>query len=358
MILPSEGIVDVARLSRIYDNTTATYKFYWFVSIINLISANPGKRVFSFDEIIVGMIAEAWYPFHYFRLSFGKLDSLEANILEIQRILDIPIDANKDVVREAILNNKEIQSVRRCLSVFTLNVPYRFLSPWIPKATNAQVEQYSREFFNNCPYAIAGKEILVDDLWADYLARNASILRDYSFWNLSIFLQKRNPNVPDIPSKLIRPLQRAPLSRQHRFWDYYIQSVGHIHCIYTNAELTIHGYDLDHFIPWSFVVHDLMWNLLPSDSSINSSKSNCIPSLDQYLPSMTRMQHAALRENYSHNPSDKIFEDYLVFRCSISELIDASEEIFLELFKKEFTPMAQTATNMGFAPWINAPTYG
>ena len=91
MILPSEGIVDVARLSRIYDNTTATYKFYWFVSIINLISANPDRRVFSFEEIIAGMIAEAWYPIHYFRLSFGKLDSLESNILELQRLLDIPI---------------------------------------------------------------------------------------------------------------------------------------------------------------------------------------------------------------------------------------------------------------------------
>ena len=100
MILPSEGIVDVARLSRIYDNTTATYKFYWFVSIINLISTNPDRRVFSFEEIIAGMIAEAWYPIHYFRLSFGKLDSLESNIFEIQRILDIPIDANKGVTRK------------------------------------------------------------------------------------------------------------------------------------------------------------------------------------------------------------------------------------------------------------------
>lgn len=59
MILPSECVVDVARLSRIYDNTTATYKFYWFVSIINLINANPDGRVFSFEEIIAGMIAEA-----------------------------------------------------------------------------------------------------------------------------------------------------------------------------------------------------------------------------------------------------------------------------------------------------------
>ena len=39
-------------------------------------------------------------------------------------------------------------------------------------------------------------------------------------------------------------------------------------------------------------------------------------------------------------------------------MIDASENHFLELFKNELTPMAQTATNMGFAPWINTPVYG
>ena len=357
MNLPSEGVVDAGRLSRIYDNTTATYKFYWFISIIDLICANPNRRRFSFDEIIAGMIAQAWYPIHYFRLSFGKSDSLETNILELQRVLNIPIDANKSSVRECILRNLDNPAVRRLTHVFTLNVPYRFLSPWIPRATDNQVVEFSQVFMNNCPYAILDKSIIIDELWVDYLIVNAAILKDFSFWNLSIFLQKRNPNVPDIPSKLVRPLQRAPLTRQHRFWDRYIQSVGHIHCIYTGSRLTSGNYDLDHFIPWSFVVHDLLWNLLPSDASINSSKSNCIPSLDRYLEPMASLQHAALRENFLCNPSDKLFEDYLVFKCSISELINVSDNQFYGLLRNEFMPMAQTATNMGFAPWVNTSPY-
>lgn len=358
MILPSQGIVDAGRLSQIYNNTTATYKFYWFVSIINLICTNSNRRVFSFDEIIAGMIAEAWYPIHYFRLSFGKLDSLENNTLEIQRILGIPIDANKDYIRQQILNNIDNPSIRRLVHVFTLNVPYRFLSPWIPKSSDAEVVSQSQVFTNNCPYAIFDKTILIDNLWVDYLISYAAILKDFSFWNLAIFLQKRNPNVPDIPSKLVRPLQRTPLTRQRRFWDRFIQTKGQIQCIYTGANLTVGDYDLDHFIPWSFVVHDLLWNLIPSDSSVNSSKSNCIPSLERYLEPLARLQHEALKENYLSNPSDKLLEDYLVFRCSIPELISISDNRFISLFKNEFTPMAQTATNMGFAPWINATTHG
>lgn len=357
MYLPVEGIVDVAKLSRIYGNTVATYKFYWFISIINHLVVNPEKRLFSFDEIIAGMIAEAWYPIHYFRISFGKQDSLEANILEIQRLLGIAIDADKEKVRETILKNIDSPGVKRCLHVFTLNVPYRFLSPWIPRATDAQVEQYSRMFFNNCPYSIMGKSIVVDERWAEYLIRNAAILKDYSFWNLSIFLQKRNPNVPDIPSKLIRPIQRAPLTRQHRFWDRYIASVGQVRCIYTNTELGEGEYALDHFIPWSFVVHDLIWNLLPAAKSVNSSKSNNLPPLEQFLAPMANLQQAALRLNFENNPSDKLLEDYQVFRCSIEELVDAPQERFADLMKNEFTPMIQTAKNMGFPMWINRPVY-
>ena len=357
MPLPFSKTIDIGCLSRIYGNTVATYKFYWFVSIINLVCANPDRRVFSFHEIIAGMIAEAWYPIHYFRLSFGKSDSLEFAILQIQKFLNIPIDAEKKVVSEKILANADKPEVRKLLAVFTRNVPYRFLSPWIPRANDAQVELMSREFFNNCPYAISGKEIYINEPWIEYLTTNAHILRDFSYWNLTEFIQKRNPNVPDIPSKLVKPILRGNLSKQHRFWDRYIDATGPVHCIYTDIEMSVGDYDLDHFIPWSFVVHDQLWNLLPAHPSVNSSKSDNIPPLDRYLNPMAHLQHEALRVNYSLNQSDVLLEDYLVFRCSIPELVDLPADKFLSLFKDAFTPMAQTAANMGFAPWTKLPAY-
>ena len=354
-IISQRPFLDVPRLARIFDKTTATYKFYWFTSIIDLVVREPGKGIYTFSEIIAGMIAQAWYPIHYFRLSFGKADSLEEKILELQRILDIPVDASRDTVTQTILDNLDRPEVRRCLHVFTLNVPYRFLSPWIPKATDAQVEELSRARFEGCPYAIIGKEIWIDDFWREFLTLNASILKDFTFWNLAIFLQKRNPNVPDIPSKLVRPVQRASLTRQHRFWDRYIGAAESPRCIYTGMPLEVGNYDLDHFIPWSFVVHDLNWNLLPADPGINSSKSDNLPPLDIYLHPMAAMQQEALKINLALAPRDRVLEDYLVFRCTLDELAEASPEQFCTLLKNEFTPMSQTALNMGFAPWTNTP---
>jgi hypothetical protein len=48
------------------------------------------------------MVANAWYPIHYFRLSFGKSDSLFNIVMELQRITQIPIDANADTIIEGL----------------------------------------------------------------------------------------------------------------------------------------------------------------------------------------------------------------------------------------------------------------
>jgi HNH endonuclease len=44
-----------------------------------------------------------------------------------------------------------------------------------------------------------------------------------------------------------------------------------IRCIYS-GELIRRDYDLDHFSPWSFVTHDLIWNLTPAPRAINIQK--------------------------------------------------------------------------------------
>ena len=37
------------------------------------------------------------------------------------------------------------------------------------------------------------------------------------------------------------------------------------------------SFTIDHFLPWSFVVHDLLCNLTPGESTTNSSKNDVLP---------------------------------------------------------------------------------
>ena len=350
MTLPENIKLPVTRLSQVFSNTTATYKFYWFVSLLDIVVKERKTKV-SFWEIIAGMVAESWYPIHYFKLSFGKSDSLYVQSLALQQELNITIDADKSRIKRILLDNIDNSRVKSLLRVFTLNVPYRFLSPWITYTTDRDVIARSQRFENNCLYALNGETIELNPIWSDYLMEHYGILRDFAFWNLAIFLQKRNPNVPDVPSKLIKPIMRDSLTKQHKFWDAYIETVGSIRCIYTDKSLVAKSYDLDHFIPWSFVSHNLLWNLLPADSSINSSKSNNLPLLNKYLKPYANLHHEALKTLYPRKPNDKIFEDYLTVYDSVPELIRLTDKDFCNVFQRTFSPMVQIAENMGFKTW-------
>jgi hypothetical protein len=51
---------------------------------------------------------------------------------------------------------------------------------------------------------------------------------------------------------------------------------------------------LDHFVPWSFVCHDQLWNLIPVSPAANSAKSNNLPA-DHYIPCFVDLQCAGLQ---------------------------------------------------------------
>lgn len=348
MSLPQNNKLPISCLAGIFSNTTATYKFYWFVAMLDIVVKERKTRI-SFWEIIAGMVSESWFPIHYFKLSFGKSDSLFEKSMEIQNVFQISIESDKEKTKRYLLEN--LNDTKKYLKVFSLNVPYRFLSPWISYTCDKDVVIKSKNFENQCLYAIYGEEIVINEIWVEYLTENYSILRDFAFWNLTEFIQKRNPNVPDVPSKLIKPIQRDSLTKQRKFWDTYIETVGNINCIYTGKQIFAKQYDLDHFVPWSFVSHNLLWNLIPADSSINSSKNNNLPPLEVYLKPFTNIHQKALRTIYDKNPNNTILEDYLMVYDSISDLVNLSESDFFNVFRKTFSPMVQIAENMGFKIW-------
>ena len=355
MQIPQQDTLSTNRLSRVFNNTVATYKFYWFISILD-IHMNTGAMRISVWDIVIAMISNAWYPIHYFRLSFGKSDSMYVAIKVIQELTGLPYDANKKQIESTLKSQLYKKEIKAALRVFTINVPFRFLRPWIDSSNDKEVVIRSHSFENESLYALykdKNQDLIIDlnPAWSEYLQEHYSILLDFSYWNLTLFLQTRNPNVPNIPNKLIRPETRKPLNKQRKFWDTVIQASGPIKCIYTNTALTTGNFELDHFIPWSFVTHDLSWNLIPSNPSVNSSKSDKIPDLDFYLPKLSSMHHNALKTYCSLGKSDKNLEDYITLGYTIRELLEMPQHKFQEIYHQTFSPMAQIACNMGFEQW-------
>lgn len=354
MQIPQSQILTTRHLNRVFDKTVATYKYYWFLGILDLY-VKQGKIKMNVWEIMISMVANAWYPVNYFRLSFGKSESLYEAILTLQRENNIPINIGVRDLTDMLQSLVQRPEIRKKLNFLQLNVPFRFLRPWIDTSDDREMVKRSQTFENGCLYQLVKENgnlwVELNPSWLIYLQENYDILSSFAYWGLTNFLQVRNPNVPNIPNKLIKREERNSLSAQRKFWNIAINEGLEVRCLYTDNLLVERDYDLDHFIPWSFVSHDLLWNLMPADSSINSSKSNKLPDLNLYLPKLAEAHQAALRINIEKGKQVKLLEDYLSLGHTPQDLIKMDREHLLDCFYQTFTPMFQIAQNMGFELW-------
>ena len=353
MTIPQTEGLSTSAMNRVFDTTTATYKFYWLLALLDMHVKEQKDEMLALD-VAARMVAYAWYPTLYFRLSFGKGDSMSKIIPDVALLTGITVDDRledkSDAISNAISENRE---VKKRAKILLNNVPFRFQKSWIDTTDDSEMQRRSKSFENDCLYSLTGSgeglTVTINPRWSDYLKTNYDILRDFALWNLTLFLQSKNPNVPNISCKLLRPEEREPLTKQKIFWNKVIELGGSLRCIYTDNELDRNNFALDHFIPWSFVSHNQNWNLIPSDGSFNSSKSNRIPDLDYYLPKMAKIQHRALQLYVPiSGKRDAILNEYFALGVSPQDLMAMSDEQFLNTFRKTFSPLSQMAVNMGF----------
>ncbi|MCD8340019.1 MAG: hypothetical protein LUC43_07470 [Burkholderiales bacterium] len=334
-----------------------SYKFYWFIGLLDILVRERGDRIEA-RQIAISMVANAWYPVNFFHLELGWKDQLHDSVKKLNKDLQLIFHSQNDIgtyVSDLLKRDSETKNLVNYLLRY---VPHRFLSPWFKSIGNDEKKgmDFASSFQYGNPYRVIGKGesavIEINPIWKEYLIVNYPILTAFAYWYLAKFVQQRNPNVPNVLEKLQKPMERLPMDDQKKYWNSLIKSGLEVRCIYTDKILGVGDFDLDHFIPWSFVSHNLLWNLIPADSSINSSKSNKLPDLKDYLPSFARTQQSAIQKclNSGQTPP-KILEDYLTIRKPAEQIAELKEKELLEFYENVFEPLWQTARNVGFGKW-------
>lgn len=149
MQIPQSPILTTKYLNRVFDKTVATYKYYWFLGILDL-CVKQGKTRMNVWDIMIAMVANAWYPVIYFRLSFGKSESLYEAIWALQKEYNIPINISIRDLTDLLHELVQRADVRKRLNFLQMNVPFRFLRPWIDTSDDRQTVVRSQSFENGC----------------------------------------------------------------------------------------------------------------------------------------------------------------------------------------------------------------
>jgi hypothetical protein len=358
--LPFNNSLSISKLSSIFNDTTNSYKFFWFLAILESLKEGKNEEI-SLESLTAKMLSLVWFPINYYRLSFGKQDQFSNKVRDLKLQFGFSQNMKKEELEKQILNFSSQKEVQEVFKLLTKYVPFRFLRPFftenlrgiIDNQVNDLIVQLAEKNFINSlnpilyKFSIDKKSIIMNPLWLNYLETHLGILEAFCKYHLILYLQKNNPNTPNVADKL-EPETERDLKNAKIFWKTYLTENQNFNCIYSTQLVSSQNLSIDHFLPFSFVAHDQIWNLLPTTKNVNSSKSDNIPDLQLYFKLFLNIQYQAFKVNFEKKHL-KILEDYSnIFNSDLENIYAMNLHDFSEKMQQTILPLVQIASNMGF----------
>ena len=201
------------------------------------------------------------------------------------------------------------------------------------------------------------REIYFNPIWVKLFQDNTvSILGWIQFEKIK-WLQKVNPEVPGLVYKLAPMDEKMrKLGNVRKLWEGILE-ISSLNDVFTGKMIVSNEYDVDHFIPWSFVMNDELWNLMPMDSSLNSAKSNRLPKWDPFFKRFADNQYLLYRLIHGmpgiHKLYEHCYKDNLHCIWAGQELYrdGNTPEEFTSILEKNMKPVYDSARRQGYEVW-------
>lgn len=367
--------LDIRGFTQMMKDPSFCYKFYWLEAIVNLISADVTDT--TFGEIINEMIANAWYSVVEFHVHLSGIksdgsvsDGLERAVCKLHDLSGLSSNASKVEIKNAIA--KYDDKIRDEKVQLTHMVPYRALAGFFSGVAETpnwgstrRMVEYIKHIDKNhvlLPYTLGEssnlrKEVHFSRAWIEMIQDNTVSILGWIQYEKIKWLQTNNPEVPGLVYKLA-PLDEKmrKLGNVRKLWEGVLE-LQPVRDVFNDDEIQKGQYDVDHFIPWSFVMNDELWNLMPMDSSLNSMKSNRLPRWEPFFARFATNQYMlyglihekeGIRFLYK-----KCYKDNLHSIWANQELYRAgnSREEFVNILEKNMRPVYDSARRQGYEIW-------
>lgn len=372
--------LDIEGFSLMMKNPSYCYKFYWLEAIVQLIS--EGRTEVSYDEIINEMITNAWFPVleYHIHLSgiFGEghiKDNLERAVLNLHNLCELPNNASKvEIKNQIVIYDKELHVEKMEL---TKNVPIKALSGFANKgedkisldsSARRMIAYYNKlnEISTKLPYVFGDenglkRRIIFNPDWIQMIQDNMVSILGWIQYEKTKWLQNNNPEIPGLVYKLSPNEEKSrKLDNVRKLWEGILETQVVID-VFKDEPIQKGNYDVDHFIPWSFVMNDELWNLMPIDSSLNSSKSNKLPKWNPFFDRFASNQYLMYTLIYDEERPrfrklyEACYRDNLHSIWANKELYRKgnSKDEFCNILEKNMMPMYESARRQGYEMWMD-----
>ncbi len=367
-LAPGERL-SISALARSLRHVNTSYKFLWLLGLLDSLPSQANSRI-PVKRIINGMLEAAAEPVRC-NLFLGKDDRMKSVVMDILKAQQhVGGSMGKLVIPRQYRSKQEELAFKDAHERLEDYVPQQWLVPFLkehvkqpmPKSSTA-VARLVREIAHEyaacempVPYFFEktdeDRHIVLNPKWHAYFERNRKIVMGWVLYSFIEFLQARNPHTPGIINKILHSKKRFDLNREREWWDKIIKESGTISCIYSEKPIR-NDFHLDHYIPFSYVGHNHLWNLAPVIPKVNLSKRDRLPS-EEYLDRLIGLQHQAL-DIYSSlgkgakRYGGKLLEGYVVdLKMENISSQPPSRKRLSSAYRDLVLPLTSLASNDGF----------
>lgn len=353
------------------------YKFYWLEAMVKLIS--EGITETTFNEIIDEMIVSAWYSVREFHVHLSGIqngevrDGLERAVVKLAELSSLPSCASRTEIRNAIVQyESELKPFKEQL---TNMVPYRALAGFFRRSnepvswgSTVRLTEYIRHINQTIllPYTLGTgrklkKEVYFSQAWAEMIQDHTVSILGWIQYEKIKWLQMNNPELPGLIYKLAPPDEKMrKLGNVRKLWEGVMETYP-VSDVFTGKRLERKQYDVDHFIPWSFVMNDELWNLMPMDSSLNASKGSRLPKwnpfFERFAGNQFQMYELIQKAPEIRKLYEACYRDNLHSLWAGQELYRPgnSKQEFFSVLEKNMRPVYDSARRQGYELWNYNP---
>lgn len=165
----------------------------------------------------------------------------------------------------------------------------------------ALFEDTKRLFYS---FSKKGEWIKINPIMYEFICKHKLVIEKLNYYEWARFLEKINEE--NVANKLLYKIdESAKRNNLSAYRQILYEEFESRNCFYCGKPLRFDNIDVDHFIPWSFIKDDNLWNLVLSCPKCNREKNDKLPELKYLTDIIDRNRHIVIEhsrpemENYS-----------------------------------------------------------
>lgn len=297
-----------------------SYKFGFFKSILDNLYNTDEEYLLSFDQLFRKFTEIYWNLVlkYNLRQKAKTKDGKETVLEKILHQAAVDYNLGGDICYEAVseeTRNEICQKVKKSCKVNVVGALYG--------DSDGTLYSFSRkdEFIklNPCMY--------------DFMTQHKMVLEKINYFEWAKFLEKVNDETStrNLLNNLDAITKRNNLSA---YRDFLSEVLKEQKCFYCGKDLRKSKIHVDHFIPWTFIKDDNLWNLVLSCSDCNLNKSDKLPS-QIYLAHLSERNETIFQRNPKRLPAN----------YSSKRLLEVYNYAKANGFSEIWTPKGKEASN-------------